>query len=257
MTIERRTAVSPWAAAILLAVTALVAGGCGPKYPKCEKDDHCKDKGELCVEGQCQQCRDATHCGEGQQCAGGRCEAKPECAGDGECANNQVCRSGKCQTECSAEGDCGAGMKCKSNRCVDKMLCDGPSECGAGMDCKSGRCTSVDNVSRTMCTIPKIEFGFNEATLTDDVRRALTELVPCLKTKRKIVIEGHADERGTEEYNLALGDRRARTVLKYLETLGVPTSMLDVISKGELEPVDPGHDEGAWSKNRRAEISDQ
>ncbi len=247
--VASKVAISAWATVLLLA-----AAGCGPKYPKCEKDDHCSEKGEVCVEGQCQQCRDATQCGEGQQCNGGRCEAKPECSGDGECTNNQVCRSGKCQTECTGDGDCGSGMKCKTNRCVDKMACDGPSECGPGFDCKSGRCTSVDNVSRNMCTMPTIQFGFNESALTDSVRRELTEIVPCLKTKNRITIEGHADERGTEEYNLALGDRRARTVLKYLETLGVATSKLDVISKGEVQPIDNGHDEAAWAKNRRAEI---
>ena len=249
MKVTTRVLLSAWATALLLA-----AAGCGPKYPKCDKDDQCKEKGEVCVESQCQQCRDATQCAAGQQCNGGRCEAKPECAADGECTGNQVCRSGKCQTECTGDGDCGAGMKCRTNRCVDKLSCTAPSDCGPGQGCKSGMCTSVDAVSRDLCTMPTLRFGFNEATLTEDMRKELTDLVPCLKAKNKVTIEGHADERGTEEYNLALGDRRARTVQKYLETLGLTSTQVDVISKGELEPVDNGHDEGAWAKNRRAEI---
>jgi len=231
-------------------------GGCtGPKYPKCEKDEHCADKKELCVEGSCQECRAETDCGDGRQCAGGRCEAKAECGSDAQCTNNQVCRTGKCQTECAADGDCGSSLKCKAARCVDKLACDGPSDCGGG-PCSAGRCATTDNVSRGMCaTAPAVRFGFNDSELTEESRRALSDYVPCLKDKKgKITIEGHADERGTEEFNLALADRRARTVMKYLSTLGLTGPELDVISKGELDPEDSGQNEAAWSKNRRAKI---
>lgn len=68
----------------------------------------------------------------------------------------------------------------------------------------------------------------------------------------KIQIEGHCDERGTNEYNLALGERRASSVKKYLVSLGVPASRISTISYGEERPVDPAHHEEAWSKNRRA-----
>jgi len=242
---------------VLWAALATCAAGCTPKYPKCEKDDHCKDKGEICVEGACQQCRDATQCTEGQICNGGRCEAKPECSGNGECTDNKICRSGKCQLECGADGDCGSGMKCSAARCVDKMACNTPADCGGG-PCNAGRCASTDNASRDLCArLPTVKFGFNDADLTEGSRKDLADAVPCFKDKRKVTIYGHADERGTEEFNLALGDRRARAVMKYLSTLGVPASQLDIISKGELEPADSSHDEGAWEKNRRAEISDK
>jgi peptidoglycan-associated lipoprotein len=242
----------------LVSLSLAFVAGCGPKYPKCSKDDHCSDKGEVCVDGTCQQCRDNTNCPEGQQCQGGRCEAKPECAADGDCSNNQVCRSGKCQTECTADGDCGAGMKCANNRCVDKLACAGPSDCEGGFECRSGRCSRIENVGRDMCTMPTVNFGFNEATLTPDARKALSDIAECLKIKGgTITIEGHADERGTEEYNLALGDRRASTVEKYLVTMGVPASKLRSLSKGELEPVDNRSNEEAWAKNRRAEFEER
>jgi peptidoglycan-associated lipoprotein len=67
-----------------------------------------------------------------------------------------------------------------------------------------------------------------------------------------ITIEGHCDERGTAEYNLALGERRALAAKTYLVSLGIPTERLRTVSYGKEFPFDPGHDESAWSKNRRA-----
>ena len=69
-----------------------------------------------------------------------------------------------------------------------------------------------------------------------------------------VLIQGHCDERGTEEYNLALGDRRAGTVRSYLISLGVPAHRLHTISYGEEKPAASGHTEAAWSQNRRAQF---
>jgi peptidoglycan-associated lipoprotein len=71
---------------------------------------------------------------------------------------------------------------------------------------------------------------------------------------RTITVEGHCDERGSEEYNLALGDRRASAAKRYLENLGVASGKLVTVSLGESQPAVAGHDESAWSKNRRAEF---
>jgi peptidoglycan-associated lipoprotein len=68
----------------------------------------------------------------------------------------------------------------------------------------------------------------------------------------KIQIEGHCDERGTNEYNLALGERRASSTKKYLNSLGIGTDRISTISYGEEKPLDPAHNEEAWAKNRRA-----
>jgi peptidoglycan-associated lipoprotein len=70
----------------------------------------------------------------------------------------------------------------------------------------------------------------------------------------KVQVEGHCDERGTAEYNLALGERRANSVKKYLISLGVPADRLSTISYGKEMPVDPGHNDEAWAKNRRAHL---
>jgi peptidoglycan-associated lipoprotein len=70
--------------------------------------------------------------------------------------------------------------------------------------------------------------------------------------KVKIQIEGHCDERGTNEYNLALGERRANSTRNYLISLGISPDRISTISYGEERPLDPGHNEEAWAKNRRA-----
>ena len=65
----------------------------------------------------------------------------------------------------------------------------------------------------------------------------------------------HTDERGTPEYNIALGERRARSVARYMQNLGVDINQMSVVSYGEEKPVDPGHNESAWSQNRRAVLN--
>ena len=70
--------------------------------------------------------------------------------------------------------------------------------------------------------------------------------------RRRVMIEGHCDERGTRGYNLALGERRSNAVASFLEVAGVPASSIEEVSYGEERPEDPGHTEAAWSRNRRA-----
>jgi len=98
-----------------------------------------------------------------------------------------------------------------------------------------------------------IYFSYDSAELSETARRTLSSNASWLKNhgEANLVIEGHCDERGTIEYNLALGERRASSVRDYLETLGVARNRVRVITYGEERPVDPGHSESAWSKNRR------
>ena len=99
-----------------------------------------------------------------------------------------------------------------------------------------------------------IFFEFDQATLTPNARESLIKNGKWLRINPdvKIVIEGHCDERGTNEYNLALGDRRAETVKIFLTDLGIHASRLTTISYGEEQPADPNHSESAWAQNRRA-----
>ncbi len=103
-------------------------------------------------------------------------------------------------------------------------------------------------------TLNDIYFEFDQSDITDEARAILQANADWILANpgSKIQIEGHCDERGTEEYNLALGERRANSVKNYLASLGVTEDRLYTISYGEELPADPGHDEAAWSKNRRA-----
>jgi len=99
-----------------------------------------------------------------------------------------------------------------------------------------------------------IHFDFDKSFIRPDAKPILAEVAEYLKghPDAKLRIEGHCDERGTSEYNMALGERRASAASKYLENLGIAGSRLSTISYGEERPLDPGHDEEAWTKNRRA-----
>lgn len=98
-----------------------------------------------------------------------------------------------------------------------------------------------------------INFEFDQYGLTDEAKASLDDLAQALKANPAFVVtvEGHADERGTVEYNLALGEQRAQAAKAYLVALGLDASRIDTISYGEQRPADPGHDELAWAINRR------
>jgi peptidoglycan-associated lipoprotein len=101
-----------------------------------------------------------------------------------------------------------------------------------------------------------IHFDFDKSFIRDDAKPILESNAAWLKKFEtvKVRIEGHADERGTEAYNLALGQRRAKSTLDYMFSLGIPQERMEIISYGEGRPLDPGHNEAAWAKNRRAEF---
>ncbi|MGE5285258.1 MAG: peptidoglycan-associated lipoprotein Pal [Actinomycetota bacterium] len=99
-----------------------------------------------------------------------------------------------------------------------------------------------------------VRFDFDKSVVKEDGRKTCEAVAEYLKKhpQAKMLIEGHCDERGTAEYNMALGERRATAVMNYLVSLGVPKAALSTISFGEERPLDPGHNEEAWAKNRRA-----
>jgi len=101
-----------------------------------------------------------------------------------------------------------------------------------------------------------IYFDFDVSAIKDSFRELLQAHGTFLAKNPSIQVrlEGYADERGTPEYNIALGERRAKAVAEIFRTLGVSDSQMEVISYGEEKPVDPGHNEAAWAKNRRVEI---
>lgn len=100
----------------------------------------------------------------------------------------------------------------------------------------------------------RVYFGYDSTSLDEQARATLQRQATWLQQYPSVAatIEGHTDERGTREYNLALGERRASAAARYLSSLGVDDSRLITISYGKDRPADPGNDEAAWAQNRRA-----
>jgi peptidoglycan-associated lipoprotein len=111
--------------------------------------------------------------------------------------------------------------------------------------------TTTDGVQ-----LEAVYFDYNAFTLSAPARQSLERNASWLQANldTRVTIEGHCDERGSDEYNLALGERRALAVKRYLAALGVDAERLATISYGEERPAVAGHDESAWAKNRRAEL---
>ena len=102
----------------------------------------------------------------------------------------------------------------------------------------------------------RVFFDFDSSDLVDSSKAALTDNVKIMQAHNdvKLQIQGHADERGTTDYNLALGQRRADAIKNHMINQGVAPSRLAVVSYGEEKPLDPGSNERAWAQNRRAEF---
>lgn len=103
----------------------------------------------------------------------------------------------------------------------------------------------------------RVLFDYDSAAIRDEFGPMLEAHAEYLKSnsQAKIALQGHTDERGSPEYNIALGQRRAESVFKALHLLGVPEGQMEAVSFGEVKPVSEGHDEAAWSQNRRTDIA--
>ncbi len=133
--------------------------------------------------------------------------------------------------------------------------CNADLDCAAKQLCIRGRCTDITG-DLAECMNVRVHFEFNASELAESDKPALERSARCLKADHDlhVTIEGNADERGTEEYNLALGDRRATTVARYLESLGASAAQLKTVSFGKENPLCTEHDEACWAKNRRAAV---
>ncbi|MEW5851193.1 MAG: OmpA family protein [Myxococcota bacterium] len=274
----------------ILAFVAMLLTACpGPEYPRCEKDAQCRG-GEVCVFGECLTCALDSHCPSGQVCRGYKCITGGACNVHADCPTGTFCVAGRCSTECRTDADCPEHRACVDRRCTLKPgACDAHSDCPEGQFCHDNTCGppapgdpgyegltepsfSRTELARADAGMPsgadamgaldlcgqstRVYFAFNEAGLTDETRDMLNKVAACLRSKpgQKFIIQGHADERGSTEYNLALGERRALAIKQFLVDLGVGAERMRVVSLGEERPLDEGHDEAAWAKNRRGEL---
>jgi peptidoglycan-associated lipoprotein len=246
---------SPIALFAVAVATLFVASGCPADYPSCETDKDCHAK-EFCVANKCQQCRDSNDCPAGQSCKAGKCEAIPGyCRSKADCPANQECIASKCKA-CANDKECPGGQHCVKGACTAKKPCKTDNDCPQDEDCIAGFCTKekAPAPKPDVCTLDAVYFDFNESALTTEATATLARDAECLKkVNRPAQMVGHTDPRGTQEYNLALSERRAQSVRDHLGRLGVEGTQLSVLPRGSLDAK--GTDEPSWAQDRRVDFN--
>ncbi len=145
---------------------------------------------------------------------------------------------------------------CKTTTTTTAPEGRGTSDIGPGHGIE-GTDIMGEGLDGTLYGLEDIYFDFDQSTLTPQAQEVLKRNADWLRknSSAMVEVEGHCDERGTIEYNLALGDRRARSAKDFLVNLGISTSRLRTISYGKEMPLDPGHNEAAWARNRRGHFT--
>ncbi|MCH9685653.1 MAG: OmpA family protein, partial [Deltaproteobacteria bacterium] len=239
-------------------------------------NDHCRaEAGETCVSGICQNCKVDADCvqrtPEGQdpwtcnafRCgpAGGVADAVPGVGGEEgdpcvqttECLGGLVCTQGACAL-CTDDIECsGSGCNLDTGRCGPQGACQTDDQCAMDEICDGGMCVfsgELGDDGGGPCGLPAVYFAFDSDEITPQTQEELTTLATCLQEQgRKVFLEAHADDRGTEEYNILLTERRGLKVKNFLIDKGSPRELMQVIAKGSLEAT--GNDESARAKDRR------
>ncbi|MBL8677521.1 MAG: OmpA family protein [Myxococcales bacterium] len=167
---------------------------------------------------------------------------RPGCSGDNDCSRSagRVCINGQCQA-CRSNADCDDNQSCVSNQCRTLVAQTAPDSPVAAQAVDGGRCFSA------------VYFAFDDDQIAERGQRSLRSAAECLARERstRYVLVGRADPRGTSEYNLALGERRARAVQRVLAALGVDANRLVVSSEGSEGAT--GTDESGWQQDRRVD----
>lgn len=219
------------------------APGCAKhwKNGECETSDNCKEQegyGKICVQGHCQECGADTDCKAGFVCKENRCVPRPECDTSKDCPTGKMCNSGRCVVDpddCTSGIACSGGRECVQGRCVAR----------AATPLAKGPCDELQSVY----------FAYDSAVLSDNAREALQHDVRCLTSQNiHLMVEGNCDERGTTEYNLHLGQRRAESVKRYLHGLGLASKKIETVSYGKERPVCTESTDTCWQKNRRGDV---
>ncbi len=245
----------------VVVLAGLATTACQPDFPNCDTDEHCQDSEEgqeqdrlLCVNGQCVQCAEDGDCPTGEECDNNECVDIPGwCTADADCDGDQVCRDNECGPECLDDDDCGLGEVCEGGSCVDEVECETDGDCGPGEVCQNQECVEETAAD---CDLETVNFPFDSSNLSSEARSTLQANADCIQDRGvSVEIEGHADERGTTEYNLALGERRANAVRDYLESMGVSRGNISTTSYGDQQLQQVCGEDGAEScheQNRRA-----
>jgi len=241
--VRRALGAAAWTA---LALAAAGAGCGGPKYPLCASDEACNTEGHhgVCLAGKCVTCRDDAQCEKGQRCSEGACDAiDGYCDDSRKCPGDAPCTKSRCEApkppvraavECDDEHACkGAGERCENNHCV------APPRGGPG-------CQEF--------AAPR--FDYESQALGEDAKKTLERLAKCISggslKGARVLLTGHCDARGENEFNLSLGAERAEQVRKFLIGAGLPDDRIATSSRGKLDAS--GTDEAGWSSDRRVDI---
>ncbi len=221
--------------------------GCGGvKYPACENDDQCNGDGHkgVCVAMKCVECRDDKGCATGQSCQSGACAEIP-----GYCDATHACAAGS---------TCGSDQRCHGSQVAAAPFveCDETKACGQGSHCANGHCVAPPSGGPGCTDFPSPKFDYESPDLLGEARQTLERLAQCL-TKgtlkgSQVLLTGHCDARGEEEFNMSLGDNRAEAVKTFLMGMGVPGDRIRTSSRGKLDAT--GTDEAGWAIDRRVDI---
>ena len=255
-----------WVVAILGCLGILLVTGCRPDFPECRKDEDCAKSEEgvrtsrlMCVNSTCQQCRQDSDCGDASmECNAGSCDKIiGYCTAVSECGANEKCEANRCKPECASDTDCTGGEVCDAGACVAPPECSADADCASGERCDGGSCVT-NSAGKTSCSLETVFFTYDSSSLSSSTQSALDANASCIKQKGSTVrLAGHADERGTAEYNIALGEDRAQAVATYLKRLGIKGANISTISYGEESPskmcaeTDP---DSCHRQNRRVEF---
>jgi len=266
-----------WLMASVIALVGALTTDCTPQgYPACRQDQDCKSALlETCIDGTCQNCTTNEDCDgmaplgqepfvclqfrcqpEGGELAGGGFGPGEPCTERGQCSQDLACKGGVC-SNCFEDIDC-EPLTCNlgSGRCAPPGLCENDDQCPMDEICDGGMCVFGelgDGGDGGPCGLRAVFFAFDSDSLTSETEQELTSLAGCMKSEsRTVYLEAHADNRGTEEYNILLTERRGTRVRRYLLDQGVDGEFLRVIAKGSLEAT--GVDEQSRAIDRRVQI---
>ncbi|MBN1365116.1 MAG: peptidoglycan-associated lipoprotein Pal [Syntrophaceae bacterium] len=152
--------------------------------------------------------------------------------------------------------DAGPGQEMASTATTDQQSAMASEETPT-QDTSTEKSVDLEKMARMRSPVSDINFDFDSSSIRPDAREILRTNANYFMRHRisSIIIEGHCDERGTAEYNMALGERRAQETKKYLINLGIKESIMRTVSFGEENPFDPASNEEAWAKNRRSHFA--